>query len=201
MAESANPPSRETGTSLVKRGLAEMLKGGVIMDVVNPEQAKIAEDAGAVAVMALERVPSDIRRDGGVSRMSDPEMIEAAYRRLARRYHPDLNKSPEAAEMMRRLNEAKETLMNAATRRQYDATRGVGWGNWSKPQGSYAAGNGASGGAYQNSSSGLPSLQMIRGLGRVTDCWKLPKDIAHFMRRSTLSESPAGTARVPRELM
>ena len=67
---------RETGTQLVKRGLAEMLKGGVIMDVVDPEQAKIAEDAGAVAVMALERVPSDIRRDGGVARMSDPEMIE-----------------------------------------------------------------------------------------------------------------------------
>lgn len=60
----------------VKRGLAEMLKGGVIMDVVTPEQAKIAEDAGAVAVMALERVPADIRRDGGVARMSDPEMIE-----------------------------------------------------------------------------------------------------------------------------
>ena len=71
----AENPSRETGTLLVKRGLAEMLKGGVIMDVVNPEQAKIAEDAGATAVMALERVPSDIRRDGGVSRMSDPEMI------------------------------------------------------------------------------------------------------------------------------
>ena len=67
---------RETGTTLVKRGLAEMLKGGVIMDVVNPQHAKIAEDAGAVAVMALERVPSDIRRDGGVSRMSDPEMIQ-----------------------------------------------------------------------------------------------------------------------------
>ncbi|MDE0701766.1 MAG: pyridoxal 5'-phosphate synthase lyase subunit PdxS [Acidimicrobiaceae bacterium] len=66
---------RETGTTLVKRGLAEMLKGGVIMDVVNPDHAKIAEDAGAVAVMALERVPSDIRKDGGVSRMSDPEMI------------------------------------------------------------------------------------------------------------------------------
>ncbi len=65
-----------TGTQLVKRGLAEMLKGGVIMDVVDPEQARIAEDAGAVAVMALERVPSDIRRDGGVARMSDPEMIE-----------------------------------------------------------------------------------------------------------------------------
>ncbi|MEM7140042.1 MAG: pyridoxal 5'-phosphate synthase lyase subunit PdxS [Actinomycetota bacterium] len=67
---------RTTGTPLVKRGLAEMLKGGVIMDVVNPEQARIAEDAGATAVMALERVPSDIRRDGGVSRMSDPEMIQ-----------------------------------------------------------------------------------------------------------------------------
>jgi len=65
-----------TGTQLVKRGLAEMLKGGVIMDVVNPEQAKIAEDAGAAAVMALERVPADIRADGGVARMSDPEMIE-----------------------------------------------------------------------------------------------------------------------------
>jgi pyridoxal 5'-phosphate synthase pdxS subunit len=67
---------RRTGTQLVKRGLAEMLKGGVIMDVVDPDQAKVAEDAGAVAVMALERVPSDIRRDGGVARMSDPEMIE-----------------------------------------------------------------------------------------------------------------------------
>ena len=64
------------GTQRVKRGLAEMLKGGVIMDVVNPEQAKIAEDSGACAVMALERVPADIRRDGGVARMSDPEMIE-----------------------------------------------------------------------------------------------------------------------------
>ena len=64
-----------TGTPLVKRGLAEMLKGGVIMDVVTPEQARIAEDAGAVSVMALERVPSDIRAHGGVSRMSDPEMI------------------------------------------------------------------------------------------------------------------------------
>jgi len=64
------------GTTRVKRGLAEMLKGGVIMDVVDPEQAKIAEDAGAVAVMALERVPADIRRDGGMARMSDPVMIE-----------------------------------------------------------------------------------------------------------------------------
>ena len=67
---------RTTGTALVKRGLAEMLKGGVIMDVVTPEHAKIAEDAGAVAVMALERVPADIRVQGGVARMSDPDMIE-----------------------------------------------------------------------------------------------------------------------------
>jgi len=66
-----------TGSSLVKRGLAEMLKGGVIMDVINVEQAKIAEDAGAVAVMALERVPADIRAQGGVSRMSDPDMIDS----------------------------------------------------------------------------------------------------------------------------
>lgn len=65
-----------TATDNVKRGLAQMLKGGVIMDVVTPEQARIAEDAGACAVMALERVPADIRRQGGVARMSDPEMIE-----------------------------------------------------------------------------------------------------------------------------
>jgi pyridoxal 5'-phosphate synthase pdxS subunit len=65
----------EQSTWATKKGLAQMLKGGVIMDVVNPEQAKIAEDAGACAVMALERVPADIRRDGGVARMSDPEMI------------------------------------------------------------------------------------------------------------------------------
>jgi pyridoxal 5'-phosphate synthase pdxS subunit len=64
-----------TGTFTVKKGLAQMLKGGVIMDVVTPEHAKIAEDAGAVAVMALERVPADIRADGGVARMSDPEII------------------------------------------------------------------------------------------------------------------------------
>lgn len=67
---------QETGTGRVKRGMAEMLKGGVIMDVVNVEQAKIAEDAGAVAVMALERVPADIRAQGGVARMSDPDMIQ-----------------------------------------------------------------------------------------------------------------------------
>lgn len=65
----------EKGTFAVKKGLAEMLKGGVIMDVTTPEQAKIAEDAGAVAVMALERVPADIRKEGGVARMSDPEII------------------------------------------------------------------------------------------------------------------------------
>jgi pyridoxal 5'-phosphate synthase pdxS subunit len=65
----------EEATFAVKSGLAEMLKGGVIMDVVTPEQAIIAEEAGAAAVMALERVPADIRRDGGVARMSDPEMI------------------------------------------------------------------------------------------------------------------------------
>ena len=68
--------SRVTGTDLVKRGMADMLKGGVIMDVVTAEQARIAEDSGAVAVMALERVPADIRRDGGVARMSDPALIE-----------------------------------------------------------------------------------------------------------------------------
>jgi len=66
----------ETGTTTVKRGMADMLKGGVIMDVVDVEQAKIAEDAGAVAVMALERVPADIRAQGGVARMSDPDMIQ-----------------------------------------------------------------------------------------------------------------------------
>jgi len=67
---------RQTGSQLVKRGLAERLKGGVIMDVVTPDQARIAEDAGACAVMALERVPADIRVDGGVARMSDPAMIQ-----------------------------------------------------------------------------------------------------------------------------
>ena len=67
---------RQQGSDRVKRGMAEMQKGGVIMDVVNAEQAKIAEAAGAVAVMALERVPSDIRRDGGVARMADPLITE-----------------------------------------------------------------------------------------------------------------------------
>src|SRR5205823_1506925 len=74
MSEQERTP-RDEATFTVKAGLAEMLKGGVIMDVVTPEQAKIAEDAGAAAVMALERVPADIRRDGGVARMSDPVMI------------------------------------------------------------------------------------------------------------------------------
>jgi pyridoxal 5'-phosphate synthase pdxS subunit len=73
---SDSSPAGSKGTYRVKRGLAEMMKGGVIMDVVTPDQAKIAEDSGACAVMALERVPADIRRDGGVARMSDPEMIE-----------------------------------------------------------------------------------------------------------------------------
>ncbi len=75
MAGKAQTP-RDEATFTVKAGLAEMLKGGVIMDVVTPEQARIAESAGAAAVMALERVPADIRRDGGVARMSDPEMIQ-----------------------------------------------------------------------------------------------------------------------------
>jgi pyridoxal 5'-phosphate synthase pdxS subunit len=71
-----NAATETTGTPLVKRGLADMLKGGVIMDVVTAEQARIAEDAGAIAVMALERVPADIRAQGGVARMSDPDLID-----------------------------------------------------------------------------------------------------------------------------
>ena len=74
---------RDEATFRVKAGLAEMLKGGVIMDVVTPEEAKVAEDAGAVAVMALERVPSDIRRDGGVARMSDPAMIRGIQKAVS----------------------------------------------------------------------------------------------------------------------
>nr|WP_026120644.1 pyridoxal 5'-phosphate synthase lyase subunit PdxS [Nocardiopsis potens] len=77
MANTAeNTAEKTVGTTRVKRGMAEQLKNGVIMDVVTPEQARIAEDAGAVAVMALERVPADIRKDGGVARMSDPDMID-----------------------------------------------------------------------------------------------------------------------------
>ena len=76
MSSTPQTPGTALGTERVKRGMAEMLKGGVIMDVVTPEQARIAEDAGAVAVMALERVPADIRAQGGVSRMSDPDMID-----------------------------------------------------------------------------------------------------------------------------
>src|SRR5690554_2765265 len=75
MAESTST-SPQVGSDLVKRGMAEMLKGGVIMDVVTAEQAKIAEDAGAVSVMALERVPADIRAEGGVARMADLTVIE-----------------------------------------------------------------------------------------------------------------------------
>src|SRR5438046_9849895 len=73
--EEGSAGDRETGTFRVKTGLAEMLKGGVIMDVTTAEQAKIAEDAGAVAVMALERVPADIRAEGGVARMADPTKV------------------------------------------------------------------------------------------------------------------------------
>src|SRR5580704_11956781 len=76
MSSSESSGPGVTGTFTVKRGLADMLRGGVIMDVVDADQAKVAEDSGAVAVMALERVPADIRRDGGVARMSDPAMIE-----------------------------------------------------------------------------------------------------------------------------
>ncbi|GAA2181117.1 pyridoxal 5'-phosphate synthase lyase subunit PdxS [Leucobacter tardus] len=76
MTTAHSVPTSAIGSPLVKRGLADMLKGGVIMDVVTPEQARIAEDAGAVAVMALERVPADIRAQGGVARMSDPDLID-----------------------------------------------------------------------------------------------------------------------------
>jgi pyridoxal 5'-phosphate synthase pdxS subunit len=76
-------PAKKQNTPKLKKGLAQMMKGGVIMDVVNPEQAKIAEDAGAVAVMALERVPSDIRKDGGVARMSDPTMIKGIIKAVS----------------------------------------------------------------------------------------------------------------------
>jgi pyridoxal 5'-phosphate synthase pdxS subunit len=75
--EDNSATTAQTGGNRVKRGMAEMLKGGVIMDVVTADQARIAEDAGAVAVMALERVPADIRAQGGVSRMSDPDMIDS----------------------------------------------------------------------------------------------------------------------------
>src|SRR4029453_17643587 len=75
---SPTTPTSLIGTARVKRGMAEMLKGGVIMDVVTPDQAKIAEDGGAVAVMALERVPADIRKEGGVARRSDPGMVDCS---------------------------------------------------------------------------------------------------------------------------
>ena len=91
MSDQAGSGSKRNGGSQnataqsfeLKVGLAEMLKGGVIMDVVNPDQAKIAEDSGACAVMALERVPSDIRRDGGVARMCQVEIIEAIQRTVS----------------------------------------------------------------------------------------------------------------------
>src|SRR5450631_2813657 len=76
MSSSESSGSGVTGTFTVKRGLADKLRGGVIMDVIDADQARIAEDAGAVAVMALERVPSDIRAQGGVARMSDPALVE-----------------------------------------------------------------------------------------------------------------------------
>ena len=82
----------ESGTLRLKVGLAEMLKGGVIMDVTNAEQAKIAEDAGAVAVMALERVPSDIRKDGGVARMSPVKKIKEIQQAV---YHPGDGQVPD----------------------------------------------------------------------------------------------------------
>ncbi len=82
-ASSPMDSAPHTGTARVKRGMADMLKGGVIMDVVTPDQAKIAEDAGAVAVMALERVPADIRAEGGVARMSDPDMIDEIIRAVS----------------------------------------------------------------------------------------------------------------------
>jgi len=77
------PKKAQKNTKKLKKGLAQMMKGGVIMDVVNPEQAKLAENAGAVAVMALERVPSDIRKDGGVARMSDPKMIKGIMKAVS----------------------------------------------------------------------------------------------------------------------
>lgn len=77
------PNTNSEGTFAVKSGLAKMLKGGVIMDVINVEQARIAEEAGAVAVMALERIPADIRVDGGVARMSDPQMIAAIQKAVS----------------------------------------------------------------------------------------------------------------------
>ena len=83
MVQQSPEDTSGTGTTRVKRGMAEMLKGGVIMDVVTAEQAKIAEDAGAVAVMALERVPADIRAQGGVSRMSDPDMIDGIIEQVS----------------------------------------------------------------------------------------------------------------------
>ena len=88
MSTDSSQPQPVVGTARVKRGMAEMLKGGVIMDVVTPDQARIAQDAGAVAVMALERVPADIRAQGGVARMSDPDLIEAIIAEVQRLSSP-----------------------------------------------------------------------------------------------------------------
>src|SRR6201998_1962600 len=82
-ASVTSPGERVTETGTVKKGLAEMLRGGVIMDVVSAEQARIAEDAGACAVMALERVPAQIRTEGGVARASDPEMIRSIQKAVS----------------------------------------------------------------------------------------------------------------------
>ena len=110
MSEITSPstPTSLIGTARVKRGMAEMLKGGVIMDVVTPEQAKIAEDAGAVAD-GIERVPADIRAQGGVSRMSDPDMIDGIIAAVFHSGHgqgPDrpFRRGPGAAIAWRRLH-------------------------------------------------------------------------------------------------
>ena len=91
---SSSDNGAQKGTDTLKRGLAQMLKGGVIMDVVTPEHAQIAEEAGAVAVMALERVPADIRATGGVARMSDPGLIESIMKAVT---HPGHGEVPHRA--------------------------------------------------------------------------------------------------------
>ena len=101
MAESTSNSNSQVGTVRVKRGLADMLRGGVIMDVVTPAEAKIAEDAGAVAVMALERVPADIRRDGGVARASAGGETGRANRRHGRRRRSRGNRHRAAAHVRR----------------------------------------------------------------------------------------------------
>src|SRR6476646_6378193 len=139
----------EYGTVRVKTGLAEMLKGGVIMDVVDAEQARIAEEAGACAVMALERVPADIRRDGGVARMSDPAMVkgmqEAVTTPADERNHIDkfafevpfvcgattlgeaLRRLGEGAAMIRSKGEAGTGNVVEAVRHMRELTGGIKW--------------------------------------------------------------------------